>query len=51
MFEKGTSIEVAVRFIASTLKTLLTTNSLLSFAIILTFSLSSTKLELFNSEY
>jgi len=51
MFEKGSSIEVEVRFIASTPKTLLTTDSLLSFAIILNFSLSRPKLELFNSEY
>lgn len=51
MFEKGSSIEVAVRFIAFTAKTLLTTDSLLSFTIILNFSLSRTKLEIFNSEY
>jgi hypothetical protein len=37
MFEKGSSIEVAVRFIASTPKTLLTTDSLLSFTIILNY--------------
>jgi len=37
MFEKGSSIEVEVRFIAFTPKTLLTTDSLLSFDIILNF--------------